>query len=182
MTTMCLKGYNMFFDSDFIKLYEELSDINLEEAVGKTLEQAVKENCDPISMVIPNIPDEVSGYKLYVGKRFKRDYKDFKKSHQDIIKKIDEKLGAALCGMTRGIPDASTATVAISGPKTFKELKIGRFKNKQEARTIYFIEEDKVAKQNFFILGSFFIHSDTKLTQGEKESAAGTYKNILNSM
>lgn len=173
----------MFFQSEFFKLFEELSEINLEEALAtKTLEQAIKENCYPISTILPKIPNKVGGFEIYIGKRFKRDYKDFTKMHRDIIEKINEKLAIALCGMAHGVPDAPTDIVATPGPKTFKELKLGRFKNKQEARAIYFIEEDKTTGQNFFILGSLFIHADTKLTPGERESAMGTYKNIQNSM
>jgi hypothetical protein len=172
----------MFFQSEFFKLYEELSEINLEEAKSKTLEQAIKENCDPISTVLPNIPDKISGHEIYVSKRFKREYNDFSKAHRDIIEKINEKLRIALCGMTNGVPDAPVDNIATSVSKMFKELKIGRFKNRQEVRAIYFIEEDNTTGQNFFILGSLFVHADTKLIKGERESAIGTYKNIQNSM
>lgn len=181
----------MSFETDFMKLYEELGQLNetknknfqnKDNAASNALIKAIQENCTRISELIPGLPDKVDDYEILVSNKFKRDYKDFKKKHKDVIGKINEKLNAALSGMSNGVPDAPVDQIALGTPKTFYELKIGRFRDKQEARAVYFTEEVKAVQRKFFILGSFFIHADSKLTQDEKESAVGTYKNIQNSL
>jgi hypothetical protein len=171
----------MFVKSDFLELYETLSTLT-EAKSTKTMTQAVQENCTKISELIPELPDVIDGYEIWVGTRFKREYKNFMKSHKDISNRIKEKFITALSTLSGGFPNAEIDIVATGSTKIFYELKLGRFRDRQEARAIYFTEQAKAENKKFFILGSFFIHTDSRLTKNERESAIGTYKSIQNSL
>ena len=179
--------YVTFYDDGTWKLNEDKKNNSSKSMVvqqtnteDKRRLEAVQKYCVPISSIIDTIPDKVGAYEVVASNNFIEDFSKYCKKHKDVVEKAKEKLTMALANMTNGIPKAQTDILSVSGPKKFWELKVGRFRDKQELRAIYFTEDITGLNRKFFILGSFFIHADKKFTGDEKKSAVGTYQNIIN--
>jgi hypothetical protein len=184
----------MIFETEFMKLYEELGEINsdLDEAKKpknnnsksnvQSIADKIESFCTPLNEVMPNMPIEQSGFLFYVTPKFIKQYKnDFLKVFpQPDLEWMYNKIRLALSyidyrGQSSHKDLGTEHIVDIS--KVEYACRFDRIAG-TPVRSHRIIVHDPATGKKYFILASLFVHAKEKWTDAEAKQADDEFDTI----